>query len=263
MRIEPLRPNDTIVKLAMASMGFLLVLYLAVSVLTWQIVRTYENLDIQGVASAAKMLSYTASFRFMVFIVVIVFFLMWFSRAYHNLKRLGKSMNHEVGWTIGGWFVPILWWFRPIALYGEMADTYPVIAKAFPQHLQPDTPDQNNLKGIGNIWWGTCVAFTILNTFINGSMQYAKEPALYMVLPSLIMLIPGVCVMLVMHRMSKVEAVVYRIWVSGDFQQRVEDREMAKAAEGQQAGGNEKPAMWYKTEAENEKQLGRNEDPFQ
>ena len=39
---------------------------------------------------------------------------MWFSRAYKNLPALGASdLRYKTGWAIGGWFVPILWLWRP------------------------------------------------------------------------------------------------------------------------------------------------------
>jgi hypothetical protein len=43
-----------------------------------------------------------------------VLFVMWFSRAYRNLPRLGVGeLRYGPGWAIGAWFVPILNLFRP------------------------------------------------------------------------------------------------------------------------------------------------------
>jgi hypothetical protein len=43
-----------------------------------------------------------------------VVFLMWFSRAYHNVPKLGvRSLRYKPGWAIGAWFVPFLNFVRP------------------------------------------------------------------------------------------------------------------------------------------------------
>ena len=50
----------------------------------------------------------------LLFIATIVLFLMWFSRAYQNVERLGGGpFRYGRGWAIGAWFVPILNVFRP------------------------------------------------------------------------------------------------------------------------------------------------------
>jgi hypothetical protein len=47
-------------------------------------------------------------------LATVIVFLMWFSRAYNNVPRLGvRSLRYKQGWAIGAWFVPILNLFRP------------------------------------------------------------------------------------------------------------------------------------------------------
>jgi hypothetical protein len=51
---------------------------------------------------------------FVSFVVTIVAFVMWFSRAYKNLPALGATdLRFTKGWAIGAWFVPILNLWRP------------------------------------------------------------------------------------------------------------------------------------------------------
>ena len=43
-----------------------------------------------------------------------VVFIVWFHRAYSNAAGLtGQKLRWGTGWAVGGWFVPILWWWRP------------------------------------------------------------------------------------------------------------------------------------------------------
>lgn len=47
------------------------------------------------------------------YLAAAILFIRWFHRAYRNLDALGSHRRHGTGWAIGGWFVPILAWFRP------------------------------------------------------------------------------------------------------------------------------------------------------
>lgn len=58
----------------------------------------------QGVVAILQVVAYVGA---------IVFFLRWFHRAYSNLAALGSRPRFGRGWALGGWFVPILWWWRP------------------------------------------------------------------------------------------------------------------------------------------------------
>jgi hypothetical protein len=54
-------------------------------------------------------------------VVGAIFFLRWFQRAYANLRPLGAEPKHSSGWAIGYWFIPILNFFRPVQMAGEIA----------------------------------------------------------------------------------------------------------------------------------------------
>jgi hypothetical protein len=48
------------------------------------------------------------------FVVSTILWLLWFHRAYRNVESFGSvAMRFGTGWAVGGWFVPILNWFRP------------------------------------------------------------------------------------------------------------------------------------------------------
>src|SRR5688500_9966452 len=52
-------------------------------------------------------------FTFSILVAAIVF-LIWFHRAYSNAAGLANGrLRWGTGWSVGAWFVPILWWWRP------------------------------------------------------------------------------------------------------------------------------------------------------
>ena len=246
----------------MAVTGLLLLTYVIITVLMLTVYVMLENGETDGLESIANLLIGSGTFNLIVYVALIVCFLIWFSRAYHNIKRLGKLPNHDIGWSIGGWFVPVLWWFRPWEIYREIGETYTTIAKAIPQHLRPDTPNRGQLLGLGGWWWGTWVGIGVVARIVDRAAERADDFEWWLLFPSIGMMIPTVLLFLVVRRTSRIESVVHRIWSSGDYQAYIEERELAKAG-NVAVKGDEKPAEWYKTETENEKQLNRNEDPFQ
>ena len=55
------------------------------------------------------------------YIVTVIVFLTWFSRAYRNLPRLGLfALRYTPGWAIGSWFVPFLNLFRPKQIANDL-----------------------------------------------------------------------------------------------------------------------------------------------
>jgi hypothetical protein len=58
--------------------------------------------------------------QFVLYLVTAVVFIRWFHRAYVNLGPLGARRRHGDGWAIGGWFVPILSWWRPKEIANDL-----------------------------------------------------------------------------------------------------------------------------------------------
>jgi hypothetical protein len=84
------------------------------------------------------------------FILTATAFLFWFNRAYRNLTALGaRDLRFGYGWAVGGWFVPILWLWRPKQIVND------IWRASDPE----ETPDQGlawkdkNVPGAWTGWW--------------------------------------------------------------------------------------------------------------
>ena len=54
-------------------------------------------------------------------VTAAVVFIMWFHRAYQNVGAIrGGQRRFGTGWAIGGWFVPILSWWRPKQIANDL-----------------------------------------------------------------------------------------------------------------------------------------------
>ena len=72
-----------------------------------------ENIDMSLIETSDMLRSIITVSNLLLIILSIVFFIMWFRRAYYNLHQLPwNNARHTEGWAAGSWFVPILnlWW---------------------------------------------------------------------------------------------------------------------------------------------------------
>jgi amino acid permease len=60
----------------------------------------------------------------LVSLIIIIFaaivYIIWFRRAYINLKQTGVQTEYESWWTIGGWIIPIVAFFVPYKIMVEL-----------------------------------------------------------------------------------------------------------------------------------------------
>ncbi|MEO9533128.1 MAG: DUF4328 domain-containing protein [Crocinitomicaceae bacterium] len=107
-------------------------------------------------------------------IVVIVVFIQWFRRAYHNLHKAGvKNLNMTEGWAAGAWFVPIMSLFKPFQIMKDIwIETKKYVSrKSSTLHEETDQNSSTDLSTVG-WWWGTWIASSIS---ANISAQIARR----------------------------------------------------------------------------------------
>ena len=54
------------------------------------------------------------------YIITVVFFIMWFRRAYWNVHVISSNTQFTEGWAAGSWFVPFLNLVRPYQIMKEI-----------------------------------------------------------------------------------------------------------------------------------------------
>jgi hypothetical protein len=103
-----------------------------------------------------------------VYVSAIVLFIRWFHRAYSNLPALRTEPRFKRGWAIGGWFVPILWFWRPKQIANDIwRGGFPS-----PQPLEITKTDVPSLLG----WWWAA--------WIIGGLVYTRSTRAYLNTPA-------------------------------------------------------------------------------
>lgn len=124
--LTPLRPNYDRAKFAQ------IFLYIILTVELFSIVSKFFQIDLlkdmkNGVtvtiieANLNDLRELIINILYIIaYILSIVFFIMWFRRAYYNLHLRVKNLSCSEGWAAGVWFVPILNLFRPFNIMSEL-----------------------------------------------------------------------------------------------------------------------------------------------
>ena len=93
------------------------------------------------------------------YFIAAIFFIIWFSRAYKNLRRLGvEGLRWREGWAIGAWFVPLLNFVRPKAIAND-------IWRGSDPQRPPRTylPEDTSVPWYFNVWWSLFVVNVIFS----------------------------------------------------------------------------------------------------
>lgn len=101
--------------------------------------------------------------QLIVFVVTLIFWLRWFSRAYKNLPSLGaQHLRFSPGWAVGAWFVPFLNLFRPKAMTD---DTWRASDPNAPP-VQGDAWREKRVTPLLHWWWALFILSAILGNFL-------------------------------------------------------------------------------------------------
>lgn len=80
-----------------------------------------EIISDREAALSAAIQSITGIAQTGIHLVSMVVFLGWFRRAYGNLHRVGiLYLKHKESMAIGAWFIPIIWFYRPVQIMNEI-----------------------------------------------------------------------------------------------------------------------------------------------
>ena len=108
--------------------------------------------DIQ---TAAHRLDVGDGISFWSWIICAVVFVVWTHRTYRNLTPLGASgLRFRNGWAIGGWFVPVLAFWRPKQIVN---DTWRASDRDLPPNAARAEWGASRTPVLMAVWWGLWV----------------------------------------------------------------------------------------------------------
>ena len=119
--------------------------------------RAVGNLTGEGVGSTGQReetlaaVSIAYSGQLLLLCVTLGFFIAWLHRVYKNVRGLGADeLRYDGGWAIGGWFVPILAWWRPKEIVN---DTWRASDPALGVHARRYDWEGAPVPGVFLAWW--------------------------------------------------------------------------------------------------------------
>ncbi len=112
------------------------------------------------------------SLQVVVHLLIVVFFLRWFHRAYKNLHVAGlRGLKHGAGWAFSGFLIPLMNLVRPLTIMREIwtGSTY----------LQAENRDYDwtidDPSPLLNAWWGFFLVTNMVSNFAGRQLVGAEE----------------------------------------------------------------------------------------
>lgn len=112
------------------------------------------SFDLGGASSADHRVHAASIAYFLVVALAGLLFISWLYQVVDNVaKRRPQDLRHGKGWAIGGWFVPILNWFRPKQMVDDAW-----------RGTRPDPAGLPTVPAFVHVWW----AFFVLSGLLTG-----------------------------------------------------------------------------------------------
>lgn len=170
--METLKPNGQRARILIILIWIVLALHVA------SIISGYLQYDLlKGVSEGKDISMETAdandlreqiiAFTYVVAMLVsMIWFIMWFRRAYYNLGVLVHDLNYTDGWAAGSWFVPFINLVRP---YQIMKEIYTRSREILFKNGHPEETLSDRFLGL---WWTLWLISTVADRVIG---RYIKD----------------------------------------------------------------------------------------
>ncbi|HEU4716799.1 MAG TPA: DUF4328 domain-containing protein, partial [Bacteroidia bacterium] len=136
------------------------------------------------------------------YILSIIFFIMWFRRAYNNLHLMGSQfLTFSEGWAAGAWFVPFMNLVRPFRIMREIWNETQMLGRNPSELFTVEEPD------ITAWWWGTWLGGNIVSSIHpNGSSMldpgYDASDSIRIIISFALLIISGLILVRIIRKIS-------------------------------------------------------------
>ena len=103
------------------------------------------------------------------FVITGICFIAWFATAYSNLPALGIERRFGTAWAVGGWFVPVLSWWRPKQLANDLWESVDAAR---------GIDAQGSRSVLLGCWWAAWIASLAAATFAGAGDDCSLDAAL-------------------------------------------------------------------------------------
>ncbi|MFV0305539.1 MAG: DUF4328 domain-containing protein [Moheibacter sp.] len=142
------------------------------------------------------------------YIASVVVFLNWFRRAYGNLHRVGITyLKHKESMAVWTWFIPIVWFFRPVQIMNEIWTEIQEKIKEF----DPTYVMQSGELIIG-LWWTLFIIsnfigrYVLKTAFKQDTIEQLIESSEATLISNILEVPEALLVILIVYKLSKMES---------------------------------------------------------
>lgn len=168
---EPLKDNSqrasnlktvALIYLILTALGLIVCLYIRLTL------SDFDFNSSESLSSLNKKLFVSSLFeliRIILFVINLVFFILWFKRAYYNIHTLYEKTEYSVNMAGYCWFIPILNLFVPYYIATE------IISKTNRLFENDENEELRINRTPADIWWASNIVTGILMVIVNNFLD--------------------------------------------------------------------------------------------
>lgn len=173
--MQPLRPNKKRAKNAILYIWLVLASQFFMAICDFNNYFLFKqaldgNVQMDWIEKIDLFSSFIGIISVIIYIIAAITFIMWFRRAYYNLKLCIKTTAYDDSWAAGAWFVPFINLVRPISIMRELYEN----THRFLLKRNINNPKLNT-KFLG-WWWALWIIMGIISNISFRVSLKAEDP---------------------------------------------------------------------------------------
>lgn len=180
------------------------------------------------------------------YLVYIPFIIMWNYRSLKNLRDNDVEIRWKMGWSIGGWFIPLAGYIiPPVMIRDIMRYTGKVVT-----YFEPDGNWKAKMDK-AHKWAGAWMAMNIL-TMLSSLSGNSSEESWSTVITMIASSLGIICFLISLRRFAEVEDRMHQLFLEGAFHERLaqKDQEFKPEFEGQKPDWYQETETNYQTDSD-------------
>lgn len=165
------------------------------------------DFTMEEVENSDLVMSSVAILNIIINVTSIVFFIMWFRRAYYNLSQVSaEAASFGEGWAAGAWFVPILNLFRPFQIMKEIW---------YGTQANSGSEEEQQPGMILGFWWTFWVVGGFLSnasmrmTFGDPEIEQLRTSALLSIASGIVHIVAFILILMIIRKVSGFEKTMF------------------------------------------------------
>lgn len=165
----------------------------------------FVNSEVEDISVIEGIYGITGIMQGISIIATMIFFVLWFRRAYANLKRVGLSIENNDNMAFWGFVIPIINFVKPLKIAKEIDLKYDYLLHKFNENHHSNPNNYSILTAWWIVYWVDNIVTRIATKYNLSSLEQILDNRKIMLFSDVVSLISILLTILMIKTLSKSE----------------------------------------------------------